>query len=134
MWAPRQAHETAIHRLDAELAAGRSPASFDAEFAADGVDELLLGFLGRAQPATKEEAVLGTIGLEAGDGPQRWSVRLLTDRIETTRGATDCELQVRATAAGLYRLLWNRPPSSDPDMTGVVDLFDTWRERVRVSW
>jgi uncharacterized protein (TIGR03083 family) len=134
MWARRQAHETAIHRLDAELAAGRSPVRFDAEFAVDGVDELLLGFLGRGQPSTKDEVVLGTIGLEASDGPQRWSVRLLTESVETTRGVTACELRVRATAADLYRLLWNRPPSSAPSMIGLVDLFGTWPERIRVSW
>jgi len=134
MWARRQAHETAIHRVDAELAAGRSPTAFDPGFAADGVDELLFGFLGRAQPPTKEKAVLGTIGLEASDGPERWSLRLMTDRVETTRAITGCELRVRATAADIYVLLWNRPPSSEPDMTGAVDLLDAWRERVRVTW
>lgn len=134
MWARRQAHETAIHRVDAELAAGRSPAAFDPAFAADGIDELLFGFLGSAQPSTKGEAVLGTIGLEARDRPERWSLRLMTDRVETTRAITGCELQVRATAADIYVLLWNRPPSSEPDITGAVDLLDSWRERIRVSW
>ena len=45
-WARRQAHETAIHRVDAELAGG-APAPFPADFAADGVDELIMGFFGR---------------------------------------------------------------------------------------
>jgi uncharacterized protein (TIGR03083 family) len=45
-WARRQAHETAIHRADAELAAGSRP-SYPAELAADGVDELLTGFTAR---------------------------------------------------------------------------------------
>jgi uncharacterized protein (TIGR03083 family) len=134
MWARRQAHETAIHRVDAELAAGRSPTAFDAEFAADGVDELLLGFLGRAQLSTNEDAVLGTIGLEARDRPERWSVRLRTNSVETTRGITDCELRVRATAADLYLVLWNRPPSSEPDLIGAAELFDVWRDRIRVTW
>ena len=139
MWARRQAHETAIHRVDAELAAGRSPAAFDPGFAADGVDELLFGFLGRAQPPAEEEeeeeeGVLGTIGLEASDRPERWNLRLMTDRVETTHAITGCELQVRATAADIYLLLWNRPPLSEPDITGAVDLLDAWHERIRVSW
>nr|WP_242384297.1 maleylpyruvate isomerase N-terminal domain-containing protein [Thermobispora bispora] len=35
-WARRQAHETAIHRVDAELAAGHAITPFDPAFAADG--------------------------------------------------------------------------------------------------
>jgi uncharacterized protein (TIGR03083 family) len=134
MWARRQAHETAIHRVDAELAAGRSPTAFDPGFAADGIDELLLGFLGRVQPPANVEAVLGTIGLEASDRPERWSIRLTTVDVDTTRGITSCELRVRATAADLYLLLWNRPPSCAPDLTGTVELLDAWRERIRISW
>ena len=42
-WARRQAHETAIHRADAESAAGATP-EYPADFAADGVDELIMGF------------------------------------------------------------------------------------------
>ena len=45
-WARRQAHETAIHRADANAAAGATPV-FRAAFAADGVEELLFGFGGR---------------------------------------------------------------------------------------
>src|SRR6516165_11402188 len=44
MWARRQAHETAIHRVDAELAAGTAEHGFAPPFAADGVDELLTCF------------------------------------------------------------------------------------------
>ena len=39
-WARRMAHETAVHRFDAELAAG-TPTSINADLAADGVDEIL---------------------------------------------------------------------------------------------
>ncbi|MDQ2811129.1 MAG: maleylpyruvate isomerase N-terminal domain-containing protein, partial [Actinomycetota bacterium] len=42
-WARRQAHETAIHRADAESASGMRPV-FPADFAADGIDELIMGF------------------------------------------------------------------------------------------
>jgi uncharacterized protein (TIGR03083 family) len=42
-WARRQAHETAIHRADAESAGGVRP-EYPPDFAADGIDELLMGF------------------------------------------------------------------------------------------
>lgn len=50
-WARRQAHETAIHRADAELAAGAGPADvapFPPGLAIDGIDELIMGFARRA--------------------------------------------------------------------------------------
>jgi uncharacterized protein (TIGR03083 family) len=51
-WARRQAHETAIHRADAQLAAAAAGVGADLDpfprgLAADGVDELLMGFGGR---------------------------------------------------------------------------------------
>ena len=46
-WTRRQAHETTVHRIDAELAAGGSLTTIDAPFAADGVDELLACFITR---------------------------------------------------------------------------------------
>ena len=47
MWARRQAHETAIHRVDAELAEGGIITPLSARFADDGIDELLTGFITR---------------------------------------------------------------------------------------
>ncbi len=47
MWARRQAHETAVHRADAELAAGAPLSPLAAPFAADGIDELLTCFITR---------------------------------------------------------------------------------------
>jgi uncharacterized protein (TIGR03083 family) len=50
-WARRQAHETAVHRYDAQSALPGGPpspaAAFEAAFAADGVDELIMGFAAR---------------------------------------------------------------------------------------
>ncbi len=50
-WARRQAHETAIHRYDAQSALSGGPpapaAAFGPAFAADGVDELIMGFAAR---------------------------------------------------------------------------------------
>ena len=50
-WARRQAHETAIHRVDAQLAEGTGAAGLDRlapGLASDGIDELIMGF-GRRQ-------------------------------------------------------------------------------------
>ncbi len=47
MWARRQAHETSVHRADAELAAGGHLTPVPAAFAADGIGELLECFAPR---------------------------------------------------------------------------------------
>lgn len=53
-WARRQAHETTMHRVDAEQAAGQvSP--IDPALAADGVDELLTGFVSRRRGKLRTE-------------------------------------------------------------------------------
>jgi len=55
----RMAHETAVHRVDAERSAGRDHA-IDAELAADGVDEFLCEFLVWADDATARSPVPST--------------------------------------------------------------------------
>jgi len=69
-WARRQAHETAIHRADAELAAGGWP-GYPAGLAADGVDELLTGFFGRpVAEADTRQADTGLADTELADTGQ----------------------------------------------------------------
>ena len=45
-WMRRMAQETVIHRIDAELAAGGAVSPVPADIALDGVDEVLVRFLG----------------------------------------------------------------------------------------
>ena len=80
MWARRQAHETGIHRFDAENAAGIA-SGFDPEFASDGVDEILSGFAPRKDefPVTATKAML----VHATDTGDRWHITLAPDGIVT---------------------------------------------------
>ncbi|MEU0458088.1 maleylpyruvate isomerase family mycothiol-dependent enzyme, partial [Streptomyces sp. NPDC006129] len=48
-WIRRQAHETTVHRVDAESARGGGTTAVAADFATDGIDELLRGFHARPQ-------------------------------------------------------------------------------------
>ena len=137
-WARRQAHETAIHRVDAELASG-APAPFPADFAADGVDELIMGFFGRdadeltaPQWASRRQR----LWVQTADTGGSWLVELTYDgklaaRVrrgealtadDGVRGESRCELT--GPAAGLYLLLWNR---ADPAAAGVHDQAGTKR-------
>src|SRR5690606_9367186 len=56
-WARRQAHETAIHRVDAQTVLGE-PGEVEAAFATDGLDELLLCFFaGRSRRLRNDKPV-----------------------------------------------------------------------------
>ncbi|MFE1934455.1 maleylpyruvate isomerase family mycothiol-dependent enzyme [Streptomyces sp. NPDC056669] len=127
-WARRQAHETAIHRVDAESARGGALSPFTPEFAADGIDELLVGFhsLDRSRVRTDTPR---TLRVRATDHDAVWTMRLSQDVPHTVRdgeGAADCELS--GPAADLYLALWNRLPITALHTEGDEKLAELWRE------
>ena len=67
-WARRQAHETAIHRADAESASGVVP-DYAPDFAADGIDELIMGFGQRRKyrPETSADGGMQVLATDTGD-------------------------------------------------------------------
>ncbi|WP_327312845.1 maleylpyruvate isomerase family mycothiol-dependent enzyme [Streptomyces sp. NBC_01235] len=135
-WARRQAHETAVHRVDAESALGRTPEEtardLAVDFAADGVDELLRGFHARAKSRvrTEEPRVLRVRATDT-DGAV-WTVRLSSEPPVTERNAEgDADCEVSGPAAPLYLSLWNRLPL--PTVTGDASLATLWRETSAVN-
>ncbi|MFD9390137.1 maleylpyruvate isomerase family mycothiol-dependent enzyme [Streptomyces sp. NPDC060000] len=139
-WARRQAHETAVHRVDAESARGRTPEEIARElgigFAADGIDELLRGFHARARSRVRTEAprVLRVRATDTPDGV--WTVRLSPEPPVTERNAEgdaegDADCEVSGPAALLYLSLWNRSPF--PAVTGDATLATLWREKSAVG-
>lgn len=112
-WAPertagwvrrRMAHETAVHRWDAEAATG-TPAPIDADLAEDGIDEFLTYFVDAGEAPG--------IGVEVADSGRRY---------ELGEGAT-----IRGSASDLLLVLWRRiPPSAvDVDDAPALDRFLT---------
>jgi uncharacterized protein (TIGR03083 family) len=146
-WTRRQAHETAIHRADAELAAGPADGPADGpapeyppRFAADGIDELIMGFGQRRkyQPQTGPASRAGLLRVIAADTGDAWSVEaregLLQPRRET--GATDAGCTVSGPASGLYLYLWNRADAAKADVTVTGDpgLLASWQASVKIRW
>ncbi|MFC9504037.1 maleylpyruvate isomerase family mycothiol-dependent enzyme [Streptomyces sp. NPDC057002] len=125
-WTRRQAHETAVHRIDAESARGGAPSAVAPDFATDGIDELLRGFHARSRSRvrTPEPRVLR---VRTEDTDAVWTVRLSSEPPVTTRGATDeAECELSGPAEQLYLALWNRAPL--PNVTGDQALATLWRE------
>jgi uncharacterized protein (TIGR03083 family) len=119
-WARRQAHETAIHRLDAEHAqAGSTEASavpslvFDSGHAADGIAELIELMV----PHVLEHAsvaVEGTVLFHAADAGRAWLVRLVPGAAPEVGPADEIEAgaSVVGTADAVYRAAWHRPSTA----------------------
>jgi uncharacterized protein (TIGR03083 family) len=132
-WARRQAHETAIHRVDAQLATTDPPTPVDTEFAVDGIDEILHGFFGR-RPTRLTSASPRSFGLVATDSPRTWRVVIDSSGPVTTPLDSPADAVVTAPANDLYLLLWNRRYLDGLDVTGSPDAFDLWRTAARIRW
>lgn len=134
-WARRQAHETAIHAVDAALAATVT-LPFDTAFAIDGIDELLLGFFARRGRGRLVADPPVTVAVRATDAAadDAWTLRIGPDGRTAQRGEArgDCVLSGRA--ADLYLMLWNRRDLDGIDVTGDRDVLDLWRAKARVTW
>ncbi|MGW2705566.1 maleylpyruvate isomerase family mycothiol-dependent enzyme [Streptomyces sp. NPDC001340] len=127
-WTRRQAHETAVHRYDAEAARGGTASPIAAEFAADGIDELLRGFHARprSRVRTEQPRVLRVRAVDAGAGAV-WTVRLSARPPVTSRdGSGEAETELAGPADQLYLALWNRMPV--PGVMGDPALAALWRE------
>ncbi|WP_037294613.1 maleylpyruvate isomerase family mycothiol-dependent enzyme [Saccharomonospora azurea] len=136
-WARRQAHETTVHRLDAELAAG-APGPVDPALAADGVDELLGAFGVRSLRRRSHHADL--LRVEAVDVGERWTLTFHGERAHVARSPlADAPPHsggacVRGTAEQLYSALWNRTPLASLHVEGDAGMVDDWPRLLRVRW
>ncbi len=105
-WYRRMASETAVHRVDAELAAGtRTPV--DPELAADGIDELI-GFVVHDfgdSPALPEGAGR-TVELQAGH--HRWTLTLRPGGVDYAARGVAVDAVIHAPPEDLLLYLWNR--------------------------
>lgn len=137
-WARRQAHETTIHSVDAVAAAlGQVPRADEiepaigADLAADGIDELLCGFVtrGRSRVAVERPVLVQVRPTDADDA---WSVRIGAT-VETARDTSDepADAVFHGSAAQLYVGLWNRGDEIAVD--GDASLLEAWRG-YRVRW
>lgn len=146
--ARRQAHEALIHRVDAELVAGRTVTEPDPQVAADGIDELLDVLL--TTPSWGSFTPDGTaVRVEASDTGDVWTLRfgrftgtaperggrheadaarLEPDVPESAIGTT-----VSGTAWDLDRWLWGRGPADPLRLGGDVSVAHRLRAIAEVE-
>jgi uncharacterized protein (TIGR03083 family) len=116
----RMAQETAVHRVDAELAAGpRGPIAPD--LAVDGIDEYLRVFV----PAEDKpyDGPVGRLHLHATDADGEWIVDLAPNLVTVADGHERGDAAVRAPADALLLLLWRRVEVSEVEILGDAGLL-----------
>jgi uncharacterized protein (TIGR03083 family) len=127
-WPRRMAHETAVHRWDAQMAiAAGEPV--EVKLACDGVSEVLDTWLPAGQRRTM--GCHGVVQLVATDAGQEWYVRLRGAGIalldtDTLLDGDDHHPRVQAagTASDLLLALWGRIGLDVLDVTGDAALLE----------
>lgn len=125
-WARRQAHETSIHRLDAELALGTEVPTllFNSELAADGIDEVVV-VISPFRATRRPPQVDGTLLVHAADAGRTWLVRAEGGNVEAgpvEDAGTDADANLVGTADAVYRAAWKRP--STAVLTGRAEMLE----------
>ncbi len=125
-WIRRMAHETLVHRADAQLAAGTEPEpAIQAEVAADAIDEWLMlltgGFAGNADDRAKALPAGAVLHIHATDdglgGRGEWTIRHDAAGLTVEPGHGKGDAALTGPAASLLLVLMRRRPVPDPAVT-----------------
>lgn len=139
-WLRRMAHETSIHRVDAELARGVRVTPIPEDLALDGIDELLTLFVDYASHRWPEEFAEA---LPDGDGqpvavrsgPAGWQVTPSATAVNVTVGAG--QRPAAATLSGgadaVQRWLWGRAPDSAVELDGDPQALARFRRLLTIA-
>lgn len=141
-WWRRQAHETLIHRVDAEAAGEMSITAAEPDLAADNIDELfrIRSFTstddgagdpaGGSRPAepVAETGWPASVHLHATDlDGAEWTID--TSRRSVSRRHSKADVALRGTAWALARWCWGRP-AGELEAFGDIDAAERWRRSV----
>jgi uncharacterized protein (TIGR03083 family) len=132
-WHRRMAHETAVHRWDAQVAT-RLPEPLESKLAGDTVAEALDTFLAAGRRRASHADVTGLVHLTATDLGQEWYVRLRgagVALLDTDTLLDDDAHPARAAASGtasdLALALWGRITFEVVETAGDVGLLEALR-------
>jgi uncharacterized protein (TIGR03083 family) len=130
-WARRMAHETVIHRVDAELSVGQ-PSPIDPDLASDGVDEVLNIFLAGDWSGDPEDACQGQ-RVVVTTGGRAWEVKLDRESVEVTspQGVPDAEISGDPESVLLW--LWGRRSEAGLSQGGDPSLLSLLRARLKMA-
>jgi len=127
-WARRMAHETAVHRVDAELARGAAT-PVDASLAADGVDEILHIMLAGDWSEDADDAMTGQrVAIETGG--RAWQVVLDREAMTVLDGDGTADATLSGSPSDVLLWLWGREPDDRVEMSGDQEAHRLMRTRL----
>jgi len=135
-WRRRLAVELAIHRWDAQHAAGTggmAPRPADDAVAGAGIEEFLSEFLpGMLLAQPEASGLAGVLRLQGTDGPGDWWFDLSARTVVAagTRPAS-ADTTVRGTRSDVLLWLANRAPTPSIRVTGRPDVAGAWLQLCR---
>ncbi|HEY2673983.1 MAG TPA: maleylpyruvate isomerase family mycothiol-dependent enzyme [Rugosimonospora sp.] len=112
-WMRRQAHETAMHRWDAQASQGIA-GPLDPVLAGDGVAEVVEMFFPRQVRLGRQQPLPHSLRIEIADGTAHV---LAGDGLGPDAARQPCEATVSGPAEALLLLLWKRITIDDPRLT-----------------
>ncbi len=125
-WRRRQAHETTVHRWDAQAATG-TPQPIEATLAADGVDEALTVFaVGRARARSRRVGKGESFHFHCLDTSGEWTVRFEGQGIDVQAEHAKADVALRGPASDVMLFLWGRRPAHGLDIVGNSALLERW--------
>ncbi len=127
-WARRMAHETAVHRVDAELARGE-PTPVDAALATDGVDEILHLMLEGDWSDDADDAMTGQ-RIDISTGGRTWQVVLDREAVSVTDGGGGADARLTGDPSDVLLWLWGRVPDDRVEQTGDPETHSLMRTRL----
>ena len=115
-WMRRQAHETAVHRWDAENS-WNAALPVESVLAGDGIEEWAQVFAGRflaRGPGLPDGLVGRTVHLHGTDRDDaEWTLTLARESLALERGHAKGDVALRGATSDLYLALWRRVPLDD---------------------
>ena len=124
-WHKRLAHESLIHRWDAENAVGE-PGHIDSDLGADGVDELMDVIWPFQVRSAKDPLPEASLHLHRTDGDGEWLCRIVDGRFVAERTHARGDAAVRGTGEQLDLVLWRRKAPGDVEVFGDAGVLAAW--------
>ena len=128
-WARRMAHESAVHRYDAQRAHGVAQ-PIDADIAHDGMDELIDLLLPRIIARDSPSLPTATYTLRSTDDGT-WHVQVGSDGIQRLETAKSSEVNARGTTSALLLAAYGRVPWTSLEVDGDPAALDEWSRAFR---
>ena len=136
-WFRRMAHETVIHRIDAEQAAGQV-STIDQDLALDGVDEVLdfLPLLGSWPEAPNVAFGIVSISAHTSTSQKHWTLDFTSEKASVTaanQADPKARLSISGDAEAMDLYLWGRIDSSDSRISITGEGEEIFKQLMQVA-